>query len=66
MKAMLQGLRAVHSSGEAARFSQAYKSMRLKEGEPIESVHPVVRTHPETGRKSALSSAPASPYGSRT
>ncbi len=51
MKAMLQGLRAVHSSGEAARFSQAYKSMRLKEGEPIESVHPVVRTHPETGRK---------------
>lgn len=51
MKEMLQGLRAVHSSGEAARFSQPYKSMRLKEGEPIESVHPVVRTHPETGRK---------------
>jgi taurine dioxygenase len=52
MKAMLGSLRAVHNSGVPGRFSERYESMNLKEDEgAIESVHPVVRTHPETGRK---------------
>ncbi|MBT6093526.1 MAG: taurine dioxygenase [Rhodospirillaceae bacterium] len=59
MKAMLDGLHAVNSSaqkrlGGRANKMKALSAMKdtyVKESEPIEAVHPVVRTHPETGEK---------------
>lgn len=51
MKALIDGLRAVHDSGEPALFSDDYKGMRGKAADAESSVHPVVRRHPETGRK---------------
>jgi len=57
MKSMLAGLRAVHSdirvAGPAAGLN-ARRSIKVREDSnwrPTESLHPVVRTHPETGRK---------------
>lgn len=57
MKDMLEGLRAIHSSdiftNKARRDAvNATRTTKLNEvDETIESSHPVVRTHPETGRK---------------
>ena len=57
MKEMLEGLRAIHSSdlftNKARRdAANATRTTKLNEvDETIESSHPVVRTHPETGRK---------------
>ncbi len=57
MKELLAGLRAVHSADvftdrKRREESNAMRSTKLEEREEtIESVHPVVRTHPETGRK---------------
>lgn len=59
MKAMLDGLVAVHSDAILSRpenkaKSNALRSTKLKDEvrvEESESEHPVVRTHPETGRK---------------
>jgi len=57
MKDMLDGLRAIHSSdiftNKARRdAANASRTTKLNEvDETIESSHPVVRTHPETGRK---------------
>jgi len=52
MKNMLDGLNAVHISGEPVRYSEAYKKMFERHGEIAdENAHPVVRTHPETGKK---------------
>lgn len=51
MKAMLDGLVAVHSSGAAEEFSGPYLAMRAKGNGEIRTEHPVVRSHPETGRK---------------
>ena len=57
MKAMISNLKAVHSdirvAGPQAGLN-AQRSSRVREDanwRPTESVHPVVRTHPETGRK---------------
>ncbi len=57
MKAMLEGLRVVHSdirvAGPAAGLN-ARRSIKVREDSnwrPTESLHPVVRTHPETCRK---------------
>ena len=54
MQAALEGLRAVHDSGSPERFSgNEFKGMEAKSGgESMASVHPVVRTHPDTGKKS--------------
>ena len=52
MKKMLNGLKAVHGSGEPIKYSQAFRSMYEKQGKVAdENAHPVVRTHPETGKK---------------
>ena len=53
MREMLDGLGALHVSGEPQRFSAAFRSMYERRGnDPGEHVHPVVRTHPVTGRRS--------------
>lgn len=60
MKEMLAGLRAVHSAasqygrqGESARNNSKRSGMTVAVTDEAETttVHPVVRTHPETGRK---------------
>jgi taurine dioxygenase len=60
MKQMLEGLTAIHTAGmqygtnsEASRNSEKRKSMETKVTEAAETTieHPVVRTHPESGRK---------------
>ncbi|MGY8991925.1 MAG: TauD/TfdA dioxygenase family protein, partial [Rhodospirillales bacterium] len=60
MKNMLDGLHAVNSSeqkdlgGRAQKMAvlNALKDTYVEESEPLEAVHPVVRTHPETKKKS--------------
>jgi taurine dioxygenase len=56
MQSFLEGLVAVHSAGPqyaAGGYSTRSKSMRTKNAEGAEKTvrHPVIRTHPETGRK---------------
>ena len=56
MKGLLDGLVALHSAGPqyaAGGYSTRSKSMRTKNAEGAERVvrHPLVRTHPESGRK---------------
>ena len=60
MKALLEGLNAVHSAAESfgtyatgATMREKNKAMKFKYSEAAEqeAVHPVIRTHPETGRK---------------
>ncbi len=55
MRAMLDGLRAVNSSAKAdasaTREDRLKTAARMDAGDVLEAVHPVVRTHPETGRK---------------
>lgn len=56
MRGMLDGLRAVNSSAKAdvTRTREdrlADSGARLGAGAELTAVHPVVRTHPETGRK---------------
>ena len=53
MREMLDPLGAVHESGEPHRYASTFQEMHEKKGNDEEnSVHPVVRTHPVTGRKS--------------
>lgn len=55
MKALLDGLKAIHISGKS-RVQQTrtdmmkHASVGMK-GDELQSCHPVIRTHPETGRK---------------
>jgi taurine dioxygenase len=57
MKRMLEGLRAVHTdrlvAGPAARMNERRSTKVREDGAWRETIsgHPVVRTHPETGRK---------------
>lgn len=56
MRTMLDGLTATHSAGRqygAGGYSTRSKSMKAKNQELVDALveHPVVRTHPETGRK---------------
>ncbi len=52
MKEMLGGLAAVHRSYEAAGYGDHFEEMHGRDGVSEEFCeHPVVRTHPETGRK---------------
>jgi taurine dioxygenase len=57
MKGLLSGLKAVHSAarfyGPSSEFYRENASMKLLYSPDalLETEHPVVRTHPETGRK---------------
>ncbi len=57
LKTALQGLRAINSAaarkGGGRAAGNAYQSVKLvgQDNMNLEAVHPVVRTHPETGRK---------------
>lgn len=57
MKDLLEGLTAVHSStrsyGPQAKMKDHFENMRIvnEENEPTTQEHPVIRTHPDTGRK---------------
>ncbi len=52
MRRMLEGLSARHASGEPKLYASEFRGMRERGGtDAIEQVHPVVRTHPVTGRK---------------
>ena len=61
MKHMLSGLRAVYSDASLGNRNKG-RALKVKTGyesrEIYESVHPVVRTHPETGRKSLFIHTP--------
>jgi taurine dioxygenase len=51
MRRMLEGLSARHASGEPEIYSAEFRGMRERgDTDAIEQVHPVVRTHPVTGR----------------
>ena len=50
MKEVLSGLRGVNESGPVSGYSTP-GAMAGKQGEPMSASHPVVRTHPATGRK---------------
>lgn len=63
MKRMLDGMQAVHSDAFLTQVNaerNATRSTKLKAGamEARETLHPVVRTHPETGRKSLFINEP--------
>ena len=52
MRRMLEGLSARHASGEPELYASEFRGMRERGAtDAIEQVHPVVRTHPVTGRK---------------
>lgn len=56
MRRLLDGLVAIHSAGQQYKdggYSTKSRSMRTKNSDAADAVvrHPVVRTHPETGRK---------------
>ncbi|MBT6512119.1 MAG: TauD/TfdA family dioxygenase [Alphaproteobacteria bacterium] len=50
MKALIDGLEAFHDSS-GYDYSTAFRGMRGKAAAGDRALHPVVRTHPETGRK---------------
>ncbi len=57
MKSLLNGLEGENESGNPEKYSSKYQSMEeLGKKGAMGAVHPMVRVHPETGRKSLFSS----------
>ena len=52
MKEMIGTLRGVNESGDPGHWSDKYESMHRLKNAATEATHPIVRVHPETGRKS--------------
>ena len=52
MKDMLEGLEGENESGSPANYYQKFQSMHEKQNEPGKATHPIIRVHPDTGRKS--------------
>ena len=51
LRTMLDGLTAVHSTAIVNQLMRGLPNVVHREGDDDEFVHPVVRVHPETGRK---------------
>ena len=51
---LLETLKAVHYSGDPQSFAESFGGMSGKAATPEYSTHPVVRTHPVTGRKAVF------------
>ena len=58
MQEMLSSLRGVNESGDPSHWSDKYEGMHERRNAPTSAVHPIVRVHPDTGRK-ALYLSPA-------
>ena len=52
LKQVVDSLRVVNESGDTTQWSATYEGMHEKMNEEGRSVHPLVRVHPDTGRKS--------------
>ena len=55
MKALVGRLRGIHFSGEPARHATRYRAMSMQrkaDKRPETNLHPLVRTHPVTGKTS--------------
>ena len=58
MQALLEGLEGVNESGDPKNYSTGFKSMtELDDVEALSGIHPMVRVHPDTGRKALFSSS---------
>ena len=57
MKALLSNLKGVHISADPTSYSSSFKGMREKPNESGSAVHPLVITHPQTGRKALYTNA---------
>ncbi len=51
MQRMLEPLEGVNESGDTKQWSEKYQGMHEQKNEPQSATHPIVRVHPETGRK---------------
>jgi len=57
MQDMLEGLEGVNESGKPQKYSNRYQSMEeLAKNDAMSATHPIVRVHPETGRKALFCS----------
>ena len=57
MKALLAELNGVHISAAPSSYSASFKGMHEKHNDAGVAVHPMVITHPQTGRKALYSNA---------
>ena len=57
MKALLSDLRGVHISAAPESYSASFKGMHEKPNDSGSAVHPMVITHPHTGRKALYTNA---------
>ena len=57
MKALLCGLRGVHISASPTSYSASFKGMHEKRNDAGRAVHPMVITHPHTGRRALYANA---------
>ena len=51
LKERIEGVKALHESGDSGGYADSYAGMQAKAHDAVASEHPLVRTHPESGRK---------------